>query len=738
MNSSTPLIGSAVTRIDGHLKVTGGAYYPSDMHFDHMVYAYLLRSTIARGKILHIETDEAEISEGVLAILTYKNALRLHRVPFLQGQPVGSEGHGLLPLQDDIIYYSGQPIGAVIAHTLEQARYAASLIRVEYQREQPLLQWQTVLAQSFRPASDIIGNSPDSLRGQPQHALDKAHGRVAATYTTPVEHHNPLAPLATVAFWENTSLTVYDATQSVKDTRDVLAANFGIPVQQVRVYSPFVGGAFGCGLRTWPHTVIAALAARHIQKPVKLVLTRQQMFTSVGHRPQTVQFFSLGADDNGTLTAITHQGFSQTSLFDEYVEPLTSATRTLYACPNVETTYRLVRANLGTPIFMRAPGEASGVFALESAMDELSYALHIDPLALRLQNYAEVDPETGRPWSSRVLRTCYQKGAEIIGWSQRSQSPGSMQQDGCLVGMGMASAVYRYVRFPAQAEVTLFDDGTALVQCGASDIGPGTYTILAQITADVLALPLSCIRVQLGDSTLPPAPQQGASATSASVGSAVWEAASNIQRQLVTLARTDSRSPVYALQNDEIAIAQGQVFPKQAPHCNETYSILLQRNHARCLNSRVESVPGKEMETFAMQVTGAQFARVLVDPDLGTLRVTHLVGVFGAGKILNQKTARSQMIGGVGMAVLEESLLDTTSGKFVNANLADYHIPVHADIPHIDVSFIEEHDAHVNPLGVKGVGEICIVGVAAAIANAVYHATGKRIRDLPIRLEDLL
>ena len=528
----------------------------------------------------------------------------------------------------------------------------------------------------------------------------------------PRENHNPIEMHATVAAWDGDSLTLWDKTQWVHNTAEEIAAVFGIPAQNIRVVSPFVGGAFGSGLRTWPHVTLAALGARVAGRPVKLMLSRREMYYSVGFRPHTVQRVALSASRDGRLTAIVHEGYQETSTYEEFTEALLNATRFLHSCPNVYTRHRLAPMNVHTPTYMRAPGEASGVFALESAMDELAVALNIDPVEFRLRNEPERDEFKNLPFSSRSTRECYKAAAERFGWSQRNPEPQSMRDGRLLMGWGMASATYGAGRAPASAKARLLPDGTAEVTSASSDMGPGTWTSMTQVAAETLGLPIERVTFTLGDTRLPRAAIHGGSITMASVGSAVQAAC----RQ----ARDEALQRGGANDLSEAMARIGQ--PVEAT---------------------VQVTPGDETKRFSMHAFGAVFVEVAVDPDLGETRVRRIVGAYGAGRIVNPKTARSQciggMIGGIGMALMEHSVVDRRNGRVTNANFAEYAVPVHADAPAtMDVIFVDEHDPHVNPLGVKGLGEIALVGVAPAVANAVFHATGKRIRELPITPDKLL
>jgi xanthine dehydrogenase YagR molybdenum-binding subunit len=647
-------------------------------------------------------------------------------------------------MRDDVIHHNGQ---LVVADTLERATQAAALVRVAYREERGVTEFAA--ARPFVPheaaANECGPKGPkkpaDDTRGDPAKALADAAVRVEATYTQPAETHNPMEPHATVAVWDGPNLILYDKTQGVVVVQQASQA-LGIPRENVRVVSPFVGGAFGSGLRAWAHVFLAALAAKVVRRPVKLVLTRPQMFTIPGFRPHTVQKVALGATPDGTLTAIRHEATGQTSTFEEYTETVLEPTRQLYACPNVETRYRLAAMNVNSPTPMRGPGEATGVYALECALDELAIALQMDRVELRVRNHADADPQNGRPWSSKSLRQCYARAAEKFGWAKRDPRPRSMRDGRQLIGYGTATASWPTHRRPASASVTISPDGTATVLTGSADIGPGTYTVLTQIAAEVLGLPADMVRTELADSRLPRAPVQGGSMTVASVGSAVYDAALAARNEVLKLAAGDETSPLKGAAPDQITARGGRLVLTSDASRGEAYADILKWHRKDAVETTRESKPGPEGENFAMRAFGAQFVEVRVDADLGTVRVARVVSAVAAGRIVNPKTARSQAVGGIvgglGMGLLEEAVWDPRNARTVNANLADYHVPVHADVPPIDVIFVDEKDEHVNPLGAKGLAELALVGVAPAVANAVYHATGKRVRDLPITPDKLL
>lgn len=748
MTTAQQSVGRPLDRVDGRLKVTGKARYTAEWPVQGVAYGSLVMSTIASGRIKSIDTRAAEGAPGVLAVLTHENAPRLRSQEQKERPGVDPDfGVPLSPLQDDVIRYNGQPIAVVVADTFERARFAATLLRVEYNAQDGVMTFQQALPQAKPPLeanekSKKAERSKDYHRGDARAAFAESDVRVEAAYTMSANHHNPMEPHATLAVWEGPRLTLYDKTQWVDNVREQVALAFAMKTELVRVISPFVGGAFGSALRVWPHVLVAALAAKAVQRPVKLVLTRAQEFTVPGYRPRNVQKVSLGATRDGVLTAVEHAGTGQTSVYEEYTESLLDATRLMYACPQLSTRYRLAPMNVNTPASMRGPGESSGMFALESAMDELAWALGRDPLELRLRNYAENDPESGKPWSSKSLRECYRQAAEVFGWSKRKPQPRSMRDGRDWIGYGMASATWPANRQPATVHVRLKADGTAEVRTAASDIGPGTYTVMTQIAADALGLPIDRVKFELGDSNMPKAPVQGGSMLLASVGSAVYEACRATLAAVLELCRKDERSPLRETSLDQVGVERGRLFLKSDTARGEAIPEILKRHGRDAIDVTQEAKPGEEMKKFATRSFGAHFVEARVDADFGTIRIARVVTRLAAGRIINPKTAGSQAIGGIvqgiGMALLEETVWDDRNARIVNANLADYHVPVHADIRHIDAAYVEEHDPHINPLGAKGLAELSIVGMAAAVANAVYHATGKRIRDLPITPEKLL
>jgi xanthine dehydrogenase YagR molybdenum-binding subunit len=744
-------IGMTPNRVDGFLKVTGKAQYAAEIQIPNLAYGVIVQSTAAGGRIKEIDTHNANLAPGVIAVFSHDNPpMVLPKTP---------QAKNLFLFQDNIIHYVGQMIAVVVADTLENATHAASLLRVSYSGETGVTDFDGQSDQLITPEKD-----GDAQRGNVTNALKTADVTIKETYTTPTESHNPLEPFATTAVWDGDSLTLYDSTQAVFGTRNTVATILGLVPDKVRVVSHYIGGGFGCKLSTWSQVLLAAMAAHNVKRPVKLVLRRGQMYGPVGFRPSTIQTITLGASKSGELKAIRHACISETSRFVDFMEQGSAGSRMTYACDNVETSQRLVRLDIGKPTWMRAPGHAPGSFAIECAMDELSYALQIDPIELRRRNFADKDQESGLPWSSNSLKKCFQQGAERFGWQKRNPLPSSMKDGNTLVGMGMATALHTCWRNPASALARLLDDGTALVQSGSQDIGTGTYTVMTQIAAERLSLPMESVRFELGDSHLPTAPMSGGSTTSISVGPAVALAASAALQKLIETAVADKQSPLYGASAESVVADGGVLWVNEsdkkrgakyeshgtdrkqpADHQferKESYQSIISRTKDKYIEARIDHKPGDEEKSYSMSTFGAQFAEVRIDPELGTIRVSRFVGAYSGGRILNPKTARSQMIGGIvfgiGMALTEETIMDHNLQRIINNDFAEYHIPVHADISNIDSFFVEEEDPHVNVLGVKGIGELGITGAAAAIANAVYHATGKRVRDLPITLDKLL
>jgi xanthine dehydrogenase YagR molybdenum-binding subunit len=727
------LIGPGVDRVDGPLKVTGTAAYPADFGYPELAHAVLVRSTVAAGRIRDVDTAAAESAPGVLAVITHRNAPRLKRGP---DTPVWRQPPP--PLQDDRILHYGQYVGLVVAETAEEANAAGRLVAVDYETTEPLLELDD-------PRAEVVSNpwGMDAHRGDTAAGQESADDIVDAFYATPDETNNPMGLFCTVAVWDGDALTVHDSSQWPHSVRATLAAAFSVPESGVRVLSPFVGGGFGAGLRVWPHVVLAALAARTTGRPVKLVLTRPQMFTGVGHRTRTVQHLRIGADRSGQLTVLDHVAKNSIAVDDDNYEPVAADSAWAYACPNVDVRDTQARLNIPPPTSMRAPGQAQGNFALESALDELSYSVGVDPLELRLRNYAEVQPQLGLPWSSKALRECLEQGAERFGWSARDPRPGTMRDGNWQVGYGMAGVSFFWFQPPCQARASIRADGTAYVRSSATDIGTGTYTVMTQLSAELLGLRIDDVRLGLGDTDMPAGAMEGGSGLSAALGSAVYAACRGVIQAFLDTVADDPASPLRGCRLDQVTAEDGRIQLSYDASRGETYSDILARHGLPELTADGSSAPPTPQDA-GMAPAGAfaaKFAEVRVDPDLGLVRVSRIVSAVDAGRILNEKTATSQIIGGtvggIGMALLEETVTDPASGRITNANLGDYLVPVNADVPAQEVLFVGEPD-RFNPIGVKGVGEVGLVGIAAAIANGVFHASGKRIRSLPITLDQLL
>jgi xanthine dehydrogenase YagR molybdenum-binding subunit len=729
-------VGQPLDRTDGLLKVTGQARYSAEFQVPRLVHAVLVQSTVPAGRITRVDTHVAQAMSGVLLVMTHENAPRLPN----GGKPAlePPAGRVLSLLQDDQVHYNGQPVALVVGDTLEHAQAAARMVRVEVAQQPARLDFETARADAHSPGK-VQGQSADTARGDVVAGMAQAAQRIEAVYGTPMETHNPMEPHATIAVWEGDSLTLYDSTQYVSGVRRTVAKTLGLSPDKLRVVCPFVGGGFGCKGSVWSHVVLAAMAARQVGRPVKVVLERPQMFGPVGGRPRTEQRIALGAASDGRFTAISHDSLTTTSMIEDWTEPCAIVTRMLYDTPHQRTTHRLARLNVGTPTFQRAPGEATGTFALEVALDEMAYALGIDPVELRLRNDAAQDPEKHIPWSSKSLAACYRAGAERFGWARRNPQPGSMRDGNTRIGWGMATATYPANRSAAGATARYLPDGTAQVESGSQDLGTGTYTVMTQVAADAMGMPVDRVHFSLGDTRMPEAPVSGGSQSVASVSPAVQAAGQQARDALIASAIADASSPLHGLAAGHITVVDGVLTARSG--AREPVAAVVAR-HGRPIEVTAKVQPGEEKQKFSMHSFGAVFVEVHVDADLGVVRVSRIVGSYGVGRLLNAKTGRSQLMGGIvwgmGMALFEESLLDTRYGRIVNNNLAEYHVPVNADVPDIDILVLDEADAYVNPLGAKGIGEIGITGVPAAIANAVYHATGRRVRELPITLDKLI
>jgi xanthine dehydrogenase YagR molybdenum-binding subunit len=732
-------IGAPINRTDAWAKVSGAAHYTAEHQIEGLTHAVLVTSTIPSGRVVRIDDSAAREVPGLLLVMTPQNAMRLPKET-KDGKIQPPIGRRLTLLQEDEVYYNNQPIAVVVADTFEHAREAAARLRIEYERKDAVLDFEQA-KHKLHPPEKVLTEETDTKRGDLADGLLAASRRIDETYTTPIENHNPLETHATIAEWDGDRLTIHESTQYMKGVQRIIAAIFGIPPEKVKAICPYTGGGFGSKGSVWSHGPLTAMAAKMLGRPVKLSLDRTQMFGPVGQRPNTEQRFRIGAAEDGSILASSHDTIAYTSTIEDWIEPCGIMTRMMYESPNQETTHRLATMNLGTPTFMRAPGEASGSFALESAMDELAYALDMDPLALRLKNYTEKDPGKDLPWSSKSLRQCYEIGAERFGWKDRKPQPRSMKQGNKLVGWGMATATYPTNRSAGECSATLQADGTALFRSATQDLGTGTYTVMTQIAADAIGLKVEQVRFELGESTMPEAPVSGGSTTVASVGPAVQAAGHALRLKLAGIALADQASPLFGATVEKIGVENGELYLLDQPSRREAMREIVAR-HGAPVEVTAKAEPGDEKKKYSMHAFGAVFVEVTVDEDLGEIRVPRVVGVYGVGKLMNAKTGYSQLMGGIvwgiGLALLEETVIDKRNGRAVNGNLAEYHVPVNADIQNIDVQIVDEDDPHVNPLGAKGIGEIGITGVGAAIANAVYHATGKRVRDLPVTLDKLL
>ena len=676
----------------------------------------------------------------MLAVLTHKNMPRMKALPWNHLRP---QGQTYLPLQDDQVHYAGQPVALVVATTLDQASYAGTLIKVVYETNIPaMFDLRTAKKDAVEPSQRMWPLS--SSIGDADKAFADAAVKIEQTYTMPDRHHNQMEPHVTLAVWDDDgTLTLYDSTQMVVGTKKLTSQVLGVPEEKINVVCEFLGGGFGGKSWSWPHTLFAALAAKVVNRPVRLQLTRAQMYSMAGHQAATVQTIALGAGHDGKLTGIRHDCVNPTSIFDDYVEYAAMASRHLWrASGGISTSHKIVRVNRNSPVVLRAPMEAQGHFALECAMDELAYATGVDPVELRLRNDTDTDPYSGRPFSTRALRECLTKGAARFGWDKRTPEVRSMRDGRHLIGQGMAAAIYTHWRWPGKARVTLNADGSALVEAAAHDIGTGAYTIMAQVAADVLGLTPDRVTVRLGDTRLPESHPAIGSATTANATAAVMLAAQAARAKVIELALTGRDAPFAgAVAKDMIVAESGLALAKR--NLNITFAELLTRNGLSSLVGDGDYNPVEEANgPKAIFSFSAVFAEVRVDPDLGLVRLNRFLGAYDAGRIINPKTARSQAIGGIiwgtGQALLEQSETDTASGQFINRNYSGYLVPTNADIPELDVLFVGDFDEEASPLGAKGLGELTAVSVAPAIANAVYHATGKRVRDLPITIEKVL
>ncbi|HEX8736305.1 MAG TPA: xanthine dehydrogenase family protein molybdopterin-binding subunit [Pyrinomonadaceae bacterium] len=709
MKNKLKFVGDSISRIDGILKVTGAARYATDYAIKNPAYGFIFKSTIAAGKILEIDTAEAEKSKGVLAVITHKNAPKLNPQTPIRGGGM---------LQSASVEFHGQHIGVVVAETFEQARFAARLIKVRYERTEPKVDFAKLEKEAAKPKDK---NLDDAARGDAEKAFAAAEYKIDAVYETPIEHHQPMEPHATIAVWDgDDKLTLYNGSQVVNGAQNAAAQTLNLKPENVRIITPHIGGGFGSKGGMWGNLILAAIAAKAVNRPVKLALTRQQMFNSVGLRQRNRQRLRLGATKDGKLTALAHETTTHCAINAEFVEPCGDCSKLMYDTPNSLISYRVVPMNVIIPTYQRGPGKSTGSFALESAIDELAFELKIDPIEFRVKNEPAKDLSSGKPWSSRKTVECLRKGAEIFGWSKRKMEPRSVREGDDLIGYGVACGTYPARQRDTSAIVKLVRNGndvSASLELAASDLGTGTHTILAQTAADALGLPLEKIGVKIGDSALPPAAGSVGSVGAASFANAVNDACIKAVTELQAKTNRQWFAP--------LSVAQ-----------------LMEAANLSEFQTRVDAKPPTDANNYSAHSFNANFCEVRVNAETGMVRIPRFVAVTGAGRILNLKTSRSQIVGGViwgiGMALHEESILDPRWGNFVTRSFADYHVPANLDIGEIETVFLDEEDKIVNKLGVKGIGEVGIVGVAAAVANAIFNATGKRVRELPITPDKLI
>ena len=745
------IIGAAVPRIDGPLKTTGIARYAVDHDFPGLVHGVAVQSTIGKGRIRSLDVTVAEKMPGVLLVFHHANMEKVYRL--FPNQDDGRTNEARPPFEDDKIYYWGQFVAVVIAETIEQAREAARAVKVEYDVEAPDV--RTDLAAEFSGKHESSWK-----RGDPDQALGTAPVVIDQTYSTPVETHNPMEMHGTVAVWDGDNVTLYESSQGVVNHRRVMAEVLGVPYENVRVISRFIGSGFGGKLFPWPQSTMAAAAAHRLNRPVKLSVDRRMMFSNVGHRPRTQQRIRLGATQDGKLTAVRHDFYTQTSELDDFVEHCGEQTPFLYSCANLEVTTAMVRRNVGAPAPMRGPGAVPGLFALESAMDELASKLKMDPVELRLKNDAERDEGRNLPFSSRHLKECYTVGAEKIGWKQRTPEVGSMRRDGKIIGWGVAAASWSAARIPCAASVELCPNGRVCVRCATQDIGTGTYTLFAQVVHAKTGVPLDRIDVFLGDTALPDGPTSGGSMVTSAMLPAATGAVNQAVTRLLNIAAQTPQSPFHGMHPDMLSVAEGRVVAK--PQKPEVVGVAFHEGGDLTVNGlpfeevlRLANLSGitatghtfpsfedPKAQKYSLHSYGAHFAEVEWDPGIAHLRVSRVFSIFDCGRIINKKAGTNQIHGaavmGVGMALFEATHYETRFGQPINGSFADYLVSTCADLPDLDVTFLDYPDLIVNEYGARGIGEIGVAGVAPAITSAVYHATGVRVRELPVRIEDLL
>ncbi|MEI9809398.1 MAG: xanthine dehydrogenase family protein molybdopterin-binding subunit [Bacteroidota bacterium] len=730
-------------RVDGVQKVTGTAKYSAEYDFPGLVYGILATSTITKGSITAMDTKAAENAPGVLAVITHLNCPDVpgYKLPPDQASLAPALRKGYRVFADNAVRFNGQPIALVIADTYERAVYAASLVKATYTEEK----FNTALDAAIRNGQPLEGNAfKDYVRGE-ANAWKNAEVKVQAEYSMPVEVHNPMEIHGITVVWEGQDkVTVYEKTQALKSTQQTVMRSFGLKEENVRIITQFIGGAFGSAFNTWPHSMAALIGGRKVGKPLKLTLTRNQMFNLVGYRPQAIQKMSMGATKGGLLTGITHEANAMTATYQNFTEGIVNGSKSLYNCPNVNTSYKVYPLDLSQPTWMRGPGETTGAYALESAMDELSYAVGIDPIELRLRNYAEFDLENNKPYSSKFLKEAYQLGAEKINWKERKPIPRSTKEGDWLIGYGTGSGIFSAWRGEAKVAAKFLPDGTFILQSGVTDMGPGTATAMTKLASDTLGLSARYIKFEMGDSNLPPGPMQGGSGTTSTLGTAVSNVCVSIKKKLAELIKDNPifhTELIHSVKPEDLLFEDGYMMLSSDHTKKISYAEAI-KNAGLMQIEILEESKGNPMTNHSAFSYAVHFVKVMVHETTGVIKVVKVVSAVDAGKIINEKTAESQIIGavvgGISMALMEEGVIDHRFGRWVNNNFADYHVAVNADIPHIEVAFVNKPDPVLNPIGSKGMGEVGIVGFAAAVGNAVYHATGRRIRQLPITPDKLV
>ncbi len=729
-------------RVDARAKVTGTAEFSYEYNIPNIAYGVMVASTITKGTITALETKNAERAPGVLSVISHLNIPKLKGYePVADADKLPAIRKGFKVFENNMVRFNGQPIAIVVADTFERATYAASLVKAQYQK----LEHHTDFHAEIKNGKPLEGNAyKDYVRGEAD-AWKNAPVTIEAEYEMPLEVHQPMEMHGITVVWEGEDkVTLYEKTQTLAGTQGSIARVFGISEKNIHVITKFVGGAFGSAGNTWPHSIAAAIAAKQLQRPVKVSLTREQMFMMVGYRPQAIQKIAMGASKEGKLFGITHEADAMTATYAEFREGIVSTTRSLYACPNVTTRYKVYPMDLSQPTYMRGPGETTGMYALECAIDEMANAVNMDPLAFRLLNYSETDAERNRPHSSKFLKEAYQLGADAIGWKDRNLQIASMKEKEWQVGYGMGTGVFGSGRGAAKLGVKFLADGTLILQTGVTDMGAGTSTAMTKLASETFGIPTNKIKFEMGDSDLPPGPGQFGSQTTSALGSAVSNASDNWKKKLVDLAKTTSyfhTEKIHTADLKDFKFENGIISLTEEPSKKLSYGELLNYSGVKQVDLLEDSQRATQ-DKFSTYAYAVHFVKVLVHPATGVIRFSKIVTVVDGGKIVSKNTARSQVIGGVvwgiGMALMEEGVIDHRYGRWVNNNLADYHVPVHADVPHIDVLFVDKPDPLVNPIGAKGIGEVTMVGFAAALANAVFHATGKRVRELPITSDKLI